>query len=355
MLTKKFTGLSNIILWFTVVTMSLEGAVIATAQAGVPDQITDLTAAGGNQEVRLNWTAPDDNGSPITDYEIHYSDDGFTSDDQIFADGVSTDTSDIIITGLTDFTTYSFRVRGINGNGTAASPGSNTVEATPTTCGELDDNVEAGSTTSSEECVQVGVNAGSISLTNIPDSFSFPTKFFSFSGQNSFSNDNPATTTTVDVTTGPEDVITVQDLRNSGGFDLNISVSTFSSGSNQIPIARLYAVSTYPDDDDLTPLDPDLNGTEAGGVEYATGSSGAQDITSGVFTTGNLNLANTYTTNGDSFDANNDLVSDMVSLMSTSTAHTMSASQALSFYLNIPADQPAGNYSVLFTLDLIPN
>jgi len=68
-----------------------------------------------------------------------------------------------------------------------------------------------------------------------------------------------------------------------------------------------------------------------------------------------LNLAASYTTDGVSFDANTDDVADIITLMNApaGTAHMLSASQALNFYLRIPANQASGKYSVLFTVDIM--
>ncbi len=321
----------------------------------IPEAVIDLAGTGGDAQVNLTWTEPDDNGAAITDYQIHYSNDGFSSDDQIFADGTSTNTF-ATITGLTNLVEYSFHIYALNINGISTE--SNTILATPTSCGTLASNVETEGppmVTTSESCLTLTVDAGDISLENIPESFNFPRKFFSYQQQDSFSNDDSTTVDTVDVSTGSEDIVTVQDLRNSGGFDLTITSSILSSGNNEVDLNNLYIVTSYPDNNDLSALDPDLDGTQAGGIEYAAGSTGTQNIAAGIFSANNLNLAATYTTDGDSFDANSDATPDTITLMSSGSAHLTRVSQALNFYLSLPASQPAGNYSVLFTLDLIPS
>ena len=215
---------------------------------------------------------------------------------------------------------------------------------------------------SSQSCVSVTINAGTISLEYTPSSLIFPQKFPTFIPQSSFSNDDPATGP-VDVSTGPEDIITVKDLRNSGGFEVTITASPFTSGEFEIPLNHFYLVSTYPDADDLSPLDPALEGLETGGVEYAEGFAGATDITSSVFTTGNMNQAATYLFGGSNFDFNpppsggnpdgGDSISDPITIMSTTTDHLVRASQAVSLYLKIPADQEEATYTTLLTVDLI--
>ncbi|HLG25665.1 MAG TPA: fibronectin type III domain-containing protein, partial [Candidatus Gracilibacteria bacterium] len=96
----------------------------------VPDAVTDLAGSAGDTQVALTWTAPSGNGNPITGYEVHYSDDGFVSDDNICGTGSCTDaTTGATVSGLTNGILYSFQIYAINDIGTAAV--SNTATATP--------------------------------------------------------------------------------------------------------------------------------------------------------------------------------------------------------------------------------
>lgn len=88
----------------------------------VPDAPTGLTPVSGNAQVSLTWTAPaNDGGSAITDYLIEYK---FTSTStwSTFNDGISMATT-TTVTGLTNGTSYDFRVSAVNavGQGSASS------------------------------------------------------------------------------------------------------------------------------------------------------------------------------------------------------------------------------------------
>lgn len=95
-----------------------------------PAAITDLSASPADAEAYLDWTAPEDYGNAITSYEVHYSNNGFVSDDQTCITASCTDTTPgADITGLVNGTQYSFQVYSINVNGTSAV--SNTATTTP--------------------------------------------------------------------------------------------------------------------------------------------------------------------------------------------------------------------------------
>ena len=90
-----------------------------------PGAPTGLTATGGNTTADLSWTAPaSDGGSPITDYQVTpYV--GATAQTPVLVGSAATSTT---VTGLTNGTTYTFKVAAINTNGTGAqSTASNAV------------------------------------------------------------------------------------------------------------------------------------------------------------------------------------------------------------------------------------
>lgn len=340
---------------------------------GEPDPISDLVATPADGSVNLSWTIPNDNGQPVVSFIIYYDFVGGGFGQTIgYAVGAACPASTpgtactIPVSSLDNYSAYEFRITMTNSNG--ESTPSNEVQATPTPCAPLLLNDDSGGPTLSESCLGVSVTAGGISIENIPDSLSFPSKFSSSLPLDSFSNDNPSTGT-IDVATGPEDVLTIADLRNSGGFDVTITSTAVTSGASTIPLQNLYIATTCPDGDDLS---PDLYGSpnncdSSNGAEFADGSSGTggmnqtstvhSDNATGTATTSSqlTALKNAYTSDGKSFDAGGDTTPDTITLMQSTNAKVARLSQALNFYLQIPASQTAGTYNVRFTIDLIPN
>ena len=92
-----------------------------------PSRPTAPTASRDDGQVELTWTAPANGGSAITDYEIDYSSDNGTTW-TTFTDGVSA-TASATVTGLTNGTSYRFRIRAVNSAGTSSS--STASSATP--------------------------------------------------------------------------------------------------------------------------------------------------------------------------------------------------------------------------------
>ncbi len=90
-----------------------------TPKAKKPDVPTGVSAAAGSTtgSIVLTWTAPDANGSPITDYKVAYCkyDNGWKKWTDYTSTG-STSTS-YTVTGLETGEVYRFRVRAVNGVG----------------------------------------------------------------------------------------------------------------------------------------------------------------------------------------------------------------------------------------------
>jgi hypothetical protein len=81
---------------------------------GTPVAPTNVTVTPGNTTVTLSWTAPADNGAPITGYLITEFADGFYGRSWTFASAATTET----ITGLTNGNSEGYKVAAINARGT---------------------------------------------------------------------------------------------------------------------------------------------------------------------------------------------------------------------------------------------
>ena len=123
------TGLTNSVAYiFKVAAVSAAGTssyssnTSAVTPQAVPSTPLNVVGVGGNAQVSLSWSAPLSNGGQaITDYVIQYSSNGgstWTS----FTDSVSSATS-VVVTGLTNGTSYIFQVAAKNSVGTGGYSG----------------------------------------------------------------------------------------------------------------------------------------------------------------------------------------------------------------------------------------
>lgn len=106
-----------------------QNGLSADLSISAPDPLNDLTATVGNAEIQLDWTAPNSNGSNIVNYIIEYK---LSSEPTIWTelyDGIGAAITKTV-TGLTNDSSYDFRVKAVNAAG--ISNLSNTATETPT-------------------------------------------------------------------------------------------------------------------------------------------------------------------------------------------------------------------------------
>ncbi|MGG4142655.1 cadherin-like beta sandwich domain-containing protein [Paenibacillus algorifonticola] len=117
----------------------------------VPGTSTAITAAPGNAQAVVSFTAPVDNGgSPVKGYEVT------AMPGNITVSGVS---SPITVTGLTNGTTYTFTVKALNIAGSSASSAeSNAVTPTAPSSGGSSGGSGGGSTSNPSTPTTTGVN-----------------------------------------------------------------------------------------------------------------------------------------------------------------------------------------------------
>lgn len=91
--------------------------VFPGVSGGVPSAPSAPVVAAGDDSVSLSWTPGPDNGSAVTDFLVQVSSD--SSNWTTFADGVSIAPS-ALVTGLSNGTSYVFRVAAVNALGAGA-------------------------------------------------------------------------------------------------------------------------------------------------------------------------------------------------------------------------------------------
>jgi hypothetical protein len=84
---------------------------------GVPGAPAIGLAVGGDGQATVSWSAPADNGSPITGYVVIPYVGTVAQPPVVFADDLATTQT---VTGLTNGTAYKFRVAAVNAAGTGA-------------------------------------------------------------------------------------------------------------------------------------------------------------------------------------------------------------------------------------------
>jgi trimeric autotransporter adhesin len=140
------TGLTNGTAYTFTVTATNSGGTSADSAASnsvtprtVPNAPTNITTTAGNGQVVLNFTAPDNGGAAITSYTV-------TTINTLTNGATTTDTSNetlpITISGLTNGTPYTFRVKATNIIGSSANSDA-TSAVTPATVPSAPSNAVA--------------------------------------------------------------------------------------------------------------------------------------------------------------------------------------------------------------------
>ena len=156
------TKLTNGTSYRAFVLSAASDAFAPSASSSAPAQVTGLGVTPGDGQNALAWSAPADGGSPITDYVIEVSTNGGASWSTL-ADGTSTIAA-YTHAGLTNGTTYTYRVAAVNGIGTG--PASASVSGTPVAAGGRSvtafDSAGSPSDAASYTFPDVSVAAGSV-------------------------------------------------------------------------------------------------------------------------------------------------------------------------------------------------
>ena len=161
------------------------GSMSSTASATprtTPGPPTGVAPVDGDTQSALSWTAPgSDGGVAVTGYRIEQSTDGGTTWTTVVADTESTSTA-YTVTGLTNGSTYDFRVSAVNAAGTGAassSAGASPVAPTTTTTAPTTSvgptTTTSAPTTSTSTTTTTTVPATTSTTTTVPATTSAPT------------------------------------------------------------------------------------------------------------------------------------------------------------------------------------
>ncbi len=98
-----------------------------TEKPGKPSAPGAPTLTAGDHKLLVNWSAPTDNGSVISDYDVRYKESSASAWTEI-DDTTDSAATDAVITGRTPETTYQVQVRATNTHGDSAWSASSTLE-----------------------------------------------------------------------------------------------------------------------------------------------------------------------------------------------------------------------------------
>jgi autotransporter-associated beta strand protein len=143
------------------------GNSYAIYRSTVPASPTNLVATAGNAQISVAFTAGADGGGSITNYE--YTLDGGTN---WIAANPSVTSSPLVITGLTNYTTYPVQIRAVNNAGGGTS--SSSVSAMPVAPNASPTDINTSASTVAEN-VAANTTIGTLSSTdiNVGDTFTY--------------------------------------------------------------------------------------------------------------------------------------------------------------------------------------
>jgi uncharacterized repeat protein (TIGR02543 family) len=191
---------------------------VTVTRNGEPNAPVISSVTAGNARVTVVWSTPASNGSTITDYLISYS----TSAGGIyttFADGFSTATS-ATVTGLTNGTTYYFKVAAKNSVGTGSYSAAS-ADATPT-MPTLTISYAAGSGSGTAPVSPVSVLSGS--------TFTTPTNTYTRTGY-TFAGWSDGSTTYAAAATYPSSGTVASNVTLTAQWTANTLTVTYNSQS----------------------------------------------------------------------------------------------------------------------------
>lgn len=126
--TNSFAGVTESYIYSA--TNNANGSVVITYSSGTPGQPTGLTASAGNTSADLYWTAPTLVGnSEITSYTVEYAPGAAYTSWSVYS-GCQSITTTCTVAGLTNATSYKFRVSAVNAVG-SGSPSALSGAVTP--------------------------------------------------------------------------------------------------------------------------------------------------------------------------------------------------------------------------------
>ncbi len=317
--------------------------------AGAPGKVTELSATGGTLSVALNWCEPP--GDP-TGYTVEYGTVAGGLFDQTCDTPSCTDaTEGATVYNLTN-EEYQFKITPTNADGSGEE--SNIATATPgDPCADIEANQFCGTQEISEYV---------LTFIDIPDSFNLGT-ITTGTTLNKCNNTstlasptNECSDNTLPDPPGADDLLTVRDERNSGGFVVQVTTQdTFTDGTNTIPLENLYLITS------IDETDPE----KAGGINYSAGFAGPKTVSAPLYIDeSSLDISDSLTyTNGWSSQ-----VSPYESLQITQFGGypldlmngTLSSAEGrvgdmslfTNFNLTVNYDQPGGDYAIILTYDL---